>query len=265
METWKLGNALAFAAMVGVNAAANIIPIGGNTTGEVSANYPNLFTPAPITFAIWGIIYLMLAGFIVYQWGPFDTEEENKGLRSRLGAWFIISCVMNIAWIFAWHFDAIALSLVFILGLLVSLIFIERCIKSVKETRWSRILVNATFDIYFGWIFVATIANAGTLLTKLGWDFWGLGQPFGVIFALLIATGILSILVVAQRKPILGLTAIWAFAGILIRHLSPAELNSRYPFVIMAIVFSMVFLMSMIVYSIACTSYWRKHTPVAIR
>ena len=264
MEKWKLGNTIAFITMVIVNIAANIIPIGGNTTGEVSANYPNLFTPAPITFTIWGIIYLMLAGFIAYQWRTSDSDEESRKLRSRLSVWFIISCVMNIAWIFAWHFDAIALSLVFILGLLVSLLFIERCIKSVEETRWSRILVNATFDIYFGWIFVAAIANAGTLFTKLGWDFFGLGQPFGVIFALLIATGILSVLVVTQHKPILGLTAIWAFSGILIRHLSPAELNSRYPFVIMAIVFSMVFLMSMIVYSIAHTTYWRKHMPTAM-
>jgi len=35
----------------------------------VSDSYPNLFAPAGLTFAIWGVIYLALAGYVLYQFG----------------------------------------------------------------------------------------------------------------------------------------------------------------------------------------------------
>ena len=52
--------AITFLAMVLVNALANILPINGRQTGEVSDAYGNLFAPAGITFAIWGVIYFLL-------------------------------------------------------------------------------------------------------------------------------------------------------------------------------------------------------------
>jgi len=59
----------AYLVMVLVNALANILPLNGVTTGEVSDSYPNLFAPAGLTFAIWGVIYLALAGYVLYQFG----------------------------------------------------------------------------------------------------------------------------------------------------------------------------------------------------
>lgn len=43
-----------FAAMLTANALANILPINGKSTGEVSDSYSNLFAPAGVTFSIWG-------------------------------------------------------------------------------------------------------------------------------------------------------------------------------------------------------------------
>ena len=87
--------------MVAVNALANLLPIGGNTTGQVSEAYPNLFTPAPVTFAIWGAIYLLLAVFVLYQWEIFDGGASSAVVRVDIEPWFLISCLLNIGWLFS--------------------------------------------------------------------------------------------------------------------------------------------------------------------
>ena len=105
--------------MVTVNALANILPINGVTTGELSDAYPSLFTPAGYVFGIWGLIYLLLVIFVVYQ--ARDAQQHNLRLDA-LGYAFVVSCVFNIGWIFAWHYGQILLSTLFMLGILASLV-----------------------------------------------------------------------------------------------------------------------------------------------
>ena len=52
-------NWLLFIGVVTVNALANILPINGYNTGQISAFYPNYFVPAGFTFSIWGLIYMV--------------------------------------------------------------------------------------------------------------------------------------------------------------------------------------------------------------
>jgi hypothetical protein len=48
----KIINIFAFSLMILMNYLANALPLGDNTTGELSARYPNLFVPAGLTFSI---------------------------------------------------------------------------------------------------------------------------------------------------------------------------------------------------------------------
>ena len=75
LNTIKIINMVTFLAMVTVNALANILPINGVGTGEVSDFYANLFAPAGITFSIWGVIYLLLALFVLYSFGAFKGKK----------------------------------------------------------------------------------------------------------------------------------------------------------------------------------------------
>src|SRR5210317_1251869 len=88
----RIGNIVAFLATVAVNSLANILPINGITTGELSDYYGNLFTPAGYVFSIWGLIYLLLAVFSYYQYGADDALHE------KIDILFIISCLFNIVW-----------------------------------------------------------------------------------------------------------------------------------------------------------------------
>ena len=231
-KSMKIINTVAFLAMIIVNLLANIVPFGGKTTGEVSAAYPNLFTPAPITFAIWGVIYVLLAGFILYQWGIFDKGILSSGLVRHIGIWFTVTCVLNIAWILLWHSDAIGFSTLCIAGLLISLVILQKKTSIYSDGIRGYALFRAGFDIYFGWIIVASIANVSVFLTKYNWNGFGLSDSFWMS-VILIAGAIIGIAtVVVSRKYLSGAAVIWAYTGILIRHFSSDGFNGRYPFVI---------------------------------
>ena len=71
-------NLLGFLATVVINALASILPINGITTGELSDLYPNLFVPAGLTFAIWGLIYVLLGIFVIYPLIPRVRRDPQK-------------------------------------------------------------------------------------------------------------------------------------------------------------------------------------------
>lgn len=232
MKALKWINTGAFAAMVIVNMLANLIPIGGNTTGQVSEAYPNLFTPAPITFSIWGIIYILLAGFVLWQWEIFDKGVSSARIREQVGLWFVISCMMNIAWILLWHNNAIELSLLCIVGLLVTLIVIQKRVVHAEGSGFQRLMAKSGFSIYFGWIIAATIANISVMLVKLGWDGFGLSPDFWTTLVLLTGAFIAVLVIRFGRNRVAGLGVMWAYAGILFRHLSTG--SGFHPFIITA-------------------------------
>lgn len=234
MAALKWINTGAFAAMVAVNALANLLPIGGNTTGRVSEAYPNLFTPAPITFAIWGVIYLLMAVFIVYQWEVFDGGLHSAKLREDVGLWFTVSCALNIGWIFLWHYGMIGYSTICITLLLAVLMIIRGQLTAAGGNLLQRMAATSGFSIYFGWIIVATLANIFVWQTKIGWNGWGLPADFWTVTALLIGAVIAAAVVLIGGDRIAGIAVMWAVAGILIRHISPAYYGGAHPFVIAA-------------------------------
>ena len=255
MKAMKWINTAAFAAMIAVNALAELLPIGGNTTGEISAMYPNLFTPAPVTFAIWGVIYLLLALFIAYQWEVFDKGEHSAGVREAIGPWFAVSCFLNIAWIFAWHFNAIGLSTLCIFALLLSLVIIRQNITDMGGTLFKRELGRAGFDLYFGWIIAASIANVCVQLTKMGWMGWGFSAELWTVVMLLVGAGIGTATIVIGRSRIAGLSIIWAYIGILIRHISPAGFAAAYPLALTTAIVGAV-VMTNAVTVVTCRRMW---------
>ena len=64
---YQILNIVAYVLTLIVNGLANALPLGGRNTGEISELYPNLFTPAAYVFSIWGLIYVLLGIFTVYQ------------------------------------------------------------------------------------------------------------------------------------------------------------------------------------------------------
>jgi hypothetical protein len=198
---------LFFGAMVYMNYLANSLPINGKTTGQLSDAYPNLFVPAGITFSIWGIIYLLLAVYCVVQFLP-----ASKGMAPSISWLFIISCVLNGLWIVAWHYQKLPLSLLIMVGLLVTLILINLQIRDLSTG-----VLKAAFGVYLGWICIATIANVTALLVHAGWGTLGISQEAWTIVMIAAGTLIVSLAVLRIDNPFIGLSVIWAFTGIIIK------------------------------------------------
>ena len=95
---FQIGNATGVIATIVVNGLANSLPLNGRLTGELSDSYPNLFVPAGLTFAIWGVIYTLLVIFAIYQFQDFFKKDSDRlGFIHRIGWLFIVSCIGNIA------------------------------------------------------------------------------------------------------------------------------------------------------------------------
>ena len=231
--TVKVLVTVTFLVMVAVNGLANAIPLNGRQTGEVSDMYGNLFAPAGITFAIWGVIYLLLGLHVLYQWGIFHQPESRNGpLLSKVGILFSISSVANTAWIFAWHYDFIWLSALLIISILVLLILITRELQTVELTRREGLLVRLPFSVYFGWITVATVANITAWLVSIDWSGWGLSEPTWAVVIIAVAAAIGTTTMLRNRDFAYGLVLIWAFVGILLKHTMDTGFAGKYPEVI---------------------------------
>ncbi|MCQ2532368.1 MAG: tryptophan-rich sensory protein [Saccharofermentans sp.] len=248
MNSLKWINTIAFLAMVGVNIAANVIPIGGVTTGGVSKAYPNLFTPAPITFAIWGVIYCFLILFVLFQIGIVGSKSTSSMVRDEIGIAFAFSCALNIAWIFAWHMKKIELSTILIALLLLSLICITKRVDKVNSSFLSYIMVNVGFDIYFGWIIAATIANVSVMLTKMNWSGWGISDATWTVIIIIVGALIGAAVVIVENRYISGLAIIWAYIGIMIKHLSQIGYAGKYMIIVFAAAIGIVIISGAAIY-----------------
>ena len=207
------GNLAAFVLVVVLNGLANALPINGQTMPEISAKYPSLFTPAGFTFSIWGVIYLALLLFVVYQALPSQRDNQTIAGISRP---FQLNCVANASWIVAWHYDLLAVSLLIMLVLLVTLILIYRALlDEVKHASLAqRLLLHFPFSLYTAWIVVATIANISIVQTGNGWDNIGLTAVSWTLLKLALAGAIAAAVVLRYRDVLFVLVVAWAAYGI---------------------------------------------------
>ncbi len=207
----KIINLFFFFVMVVMNYLANALPINNKTTGALSAQYPNLFVPAGVTFSIWGVIYLMLGIFVVLQF-----RTQHKALISSIGWAFALSCLLNALWIIVWHYEKLSLSVLVMLGLLAVLVYINLQLRDQPSG-----LIKAAFGIYLGWICIAAIANITALLVHFNWTGWGISDQSWAMVMIIAGFIITALVVCGLRNPFVGLAVMWAFAGIVInRHAS---------------------------------------------
>jgi hypothetical protein len=196
-----------------INGLANTTLIGGVNTAEISNRNPTLITPAGSVFAIWGVIYFLLAIFLIYQALP---SQRGKPFQKQISGLFILTCVFNISWLFLWQNNLLSYSIILIVGFLLSLIAIYLRLNIGKSTAplKEKLAVHLPFSVYLGWLTIATIANIAVALTAASWDGFGLAAETWAILVLAVAL-LITLLVIATRRDIAySLVVIWALAGI---------------------------------------------------
>lgn len=207
------GNVVALVIVITVNALADTLPIAGTTTGQVADKYASLFTPAGFTFSIWGLIYIALTAFVIYQALP--AQRSNEPL-ARISNYFKISCAANVLWLITWHLEWLVPSLMLMLVLLWSLVAIYHALEMVDPgagaaTMW---LVQVPFSLYLGWISVATIANASAVQAALYWNDLGFDAVAWTLIKLALAGAIAGVVSLRKNDLVFPLVVAWAAFGI---------------------------------------------------
>jgi benzodiazapine receptor len=213
-------NAAGLLIALAVNALAMWLPLGGKTTGELSAQYPVLITPAPYAFSIWSLIYLLLIGFVIYQLTPRGAQSR---MVTNIGPWFLISCLLNAGWIIVWHYEFLVTSVFVMFALLLSLIAIYTASRRERSvpTSAGRLLVLLPFSIYMGWICNAAIVNVAVMLYAAKWNGFGLSAIAWTITLLIVALLLALGIGFGYRDPFFMLVFVWAFIAIGIKDSQP--------------------------------------------
>lgn len=200
---------LATLVTVAVNALANILPLNGLNTGEISDRFQIYFVPAGYVFSIWGLIYLGLIVYSVFQALP--GQRGNLTLN-KIAPLYWIGSLANSVWIFLWHYEVFSLTIIAMLTILITLIMISR--ELVKADGLMKWLVKLPFSIYLGWISVATIANVSQNLFLYQWSGWGIDPQVWAVILLAVASLLGIIKTILENDTPYSLVLIWAFIGI---------------------------------------------------
>ncbi len=226
MKKFAILNLLSVVFVIAVNYASQALRLNDTTIGELSAKYDNLFTPAPYAFAIWGIIFIGLFAYAIFQVRRAFFSDKKSVFIQQTGYWFLTANLLNAAWVFAFVYDYTDLSVIIMFGILFSLI---KIILNTDMERWDAPFATIAFVwwpicIYSGWIAVATIANISAYLTKLGWDGTPLTESGWTILMIGIAM-LLNLLMIWKRnmREFAGV-GVWALFAIYIRHKDSFEL-----------------------------------------
>jgi len=213
---WRRWNTLSYLAVLLVITLANVVPIGGRTTAEVSAMVPVLATPASYAFTIWGAIYALLGVFVLLQWRP--GWRELSAFR-RIGPWFVVGCLFHIAWVLCWHLLYLRSTVFLMLGLLLSLLPIYTATRNVQGSPRddaglaAKLFVQLPFSLYTAWVSVAAGANALVAFELAGWNGWGL-EKYWTFLTLVLLAGAAIAVFARWRDTAYVLTLVWAFAAI---------------------------------------------------
>ena len=252
------GNSLSIIATIVVNALAVILPLNGKTTQELSDNIPNLFVPAGITFSIWGIIYAFLIIFMIYQILSLRKKQPyDTGYIEKIGGWFILASLANITWIFLWHYELVAFSLLAMLVLFFSLlaIYLKLGIGLSITTLKEKLAVHVTISIYLGWITVATIANVSAVLVTQNVGELLLGQTTWTILVIAVAT-LISALILIRRKDIAyNLVIIWALLGIAIKRSSSDPIYGTQMNIVITTAIAILIIIIVMLYKVVISGY----------
>jgi hypothetical protein len=204
-------------ATIGVNIAASALPLNGQNTGDISDRFQVFFVPAGYVFSIWGVIYLGWLAYSVYQALP--SQRANQMLRD-IGGWYVLSAIANSLWLVCWHYNWFGMSLAVMFVLLGSLIMIYRRLVEAgppasQAEKWA---VRIPFSIYLGWISVATIANATSVLSLTSWNGLGLADQTWAAIMLGVAT-VLGVFFSVRFTDVAYVAVfVWSFVGIAVKH-----------------------------------------------
>lgn len=144
------------------------VPVFGiPDNGELSEKYQTILTPTGWAFFIWGVIFAAEGIFAIAQ--MFPRFRGDPMVQKGVSIWYFVCCVVQSGWTLSFGYEAILLSLIFMVSILISLVIIlwlQNRVNSEKSMLGSLLeywLFQFPFSIHCGWIISATCLNIGVV------------------------------------------------------------------------------------------------------
>lgn len=214
--------------MIVMNYLSNEGVFGGMTNKQISEKYPTLITPAGYAFSIWGLIFLGVLGFAIYQALP--SQQTNPRFRA-VGWWVVLNTLCNAIWSPLFNNEQIGIALIVILVMLFSVAIIEQRLlmrprvpvvapdldatlpespASAAETWLARI----PFSVYFGWLTIATILNVAVYLKATEFELLNTSEETWAIGVLIVGLVVGAWIFNRYRSVAYILVFAWAYVAI---------------------------------------------------
>jgi hypothetical protein len=155
------------------------------------------------------------------------TSQRDAQYLQDISFLYLLSAVINIAWLTIFHYsypapnDLVILTTVPIFGLFLTLLYIYlRLGVGIRDvSRGVRLAVHLPLSVYLGWLSVATIANTASILNYIGRS-PGIPIPIQEIWTALVivVAFLITFLMLIRRKDYaFGFVVIWATIGIAVK------------------------------------------------
>jgi hypothetical protein len=210
-------NTITFVLMLLMNYTSNARLLNGLTVADIAHKYDTLFAPADYAFIIWGVIYLLCTGFIIYQFTLVKNDPD--AYIQRTGFWFAVSNLANTLWVYCWVHEWLDLCVIIIFILLVSLIILTIKLRLELDDEPVRVIFFVWWPIaiYLGWVMVATIASAASWLVSIQWKGFGFEPDIWTIIMIVIACILYIFLNQTRNLRESVIAGIWAFIAIAVQ------------------------------------------------
>ncbi|MBV6626744.1 MAG: tryptophan-rich sensory protein [Rivularia sp. (in: Bacteria)] len=209
-----------------INVLSNIFPLNGLTIGGVSNTLFKdvLIVPANYAFAIWGLIYIGLFAFAIYQVLP--SQRENPNLR-KTGYLLAIASVAQCVWVYLFLSRYFAASVIAMLWILIPLImmYLRLGVGTLPASRGERWFIRYPIGVYLGWISVATIVNVASALYINDWNGFGISPENWTTIMIIIATFIATLSLTQRQDFTYSGVTVWALIAIAVKQWQNSNLK----------------------------------------
>ena len=244
-------NSITLLLVLFVNYGSNSGLLSKISVGDVSHKYDTLFAPAGYAFAIWGVIFIMLIAFTIFQWTSLKNQAHQEYIKLT-GAWFIVSNLANALWVYCWLNEKIGWSVIVILILLASLCVLTCKLRLELDDKPAKVILFVWWPVvvYLGWIMVATIACIAAWLVSAGWNGGALSPQTWTIIMILVASLLYLYLVKARNLREAAGVGIWAFIAIAVR-----QWQANFNIALIALICSLILLIAIVIHGFINRNY----------
>ncbi len=201
----------------------------------ITDKYRSLFVPANYAFSIWGVIYLAILFYCIYQLLP---SQREKSFYDKLNVPLMLSMALGVVWGIVFRESMITLSMIAIFfSFLTAYICLIRVHKSYRNGEHNFWMV-LPFSMYAGWLTAATFASLSLWLVYLGWHGGTIGDVYWTVMLITAASLVGFAISFYYYDFVFSLIIAWADFAIYIQRRNDNETTA-----ITALVFSLLFIL----------------------